>query len=160
MAASKWNEGDIGVLFRRVADSRPAVFQLAYKGEIESLPLATAFFPYRARQKRQPTMYIYEIAFTTSYHEMFSLFCHELGHMLGLRHEFAQTDPIEQRMHSVLIGVKNERSIMNHLSAEIQESDYAGVRELYALEGKRYGGFKIRNVFPKEFVPPPIGLCW
>ncbi|KAI1655861.1 hypothetical protein F4813DRAFT_147127 [Daldinia decipiens] len=132
-AVEKWNKGRFGVRFKRVEDHEEAVFQLIYSaggGDV----LATAFFPNTASIGRR--LVVYEQAFievNDQYDLMTNLFCHELGHILGLRHERAQEK--ETSYPSVQWGDSNPLSIMNDdLTLDefcIHEKDYIQVKEFY-----------------------------
>lgn len=159
-AADAWNWGDFGVSFQRVPDDRPAVFQLSYSEEDGGDPrwLAQAFFPYRVRREKQPQLRVLPSAFEqANYNRIVNILCHELGHVLGLRHQFAQTDPRELHMSSVRIGEDDVSSVMNYFTDLsllcIQKSDFDGVREFYAFDGECYRGFMVEEVVPREFAP-------
>lgn len=89
---------------------------------------------------------------------MWQVFTHELGHVLGLRHEFA-LNPVnenpgqglvlrEAANGAVLVGDRNEYSVMNYRAEPpvIQESDVVSTREFYAQNYDADGN------------PPRIGL--
>ncbi|KAI2782180.1 hypothetical protein F4815DRAFT_463991 [Daldinia loculata] len=132
-AVEKWNKGRFGVRFKRVEDHEEAVFQLIYSAGGGDA-LATAFLPNTAPIGRR--LVIYEQAFIEvngRYDLMTNLFCHELGHILGLRHEHAQEK--EARYPSVQWGDSNPFSIMNDdLTLDefcIHENDYTEVKGFY-----------------------------
>ncbi|KAI1380025.1 hypothetical protein F4677DRAFT_302085 [Hypoxylon crocopeplum] len=158
-AANEWHKDDLGVQFRRVPDDKPAVFQLMYSSQAYSDDeVASAFFPSDPPAKRQ--LYVYGKAFSKDNHEwMTNAFCHELGHIIGLRHEFAQLH--ERDLPSKQLGKTNRLSIMNyfgHLSQfRIQDTDYDGVRRLYKLNKGEYHGYKLVDVKPTHYarISPP-----
>ncbi|KAI0173654.1 hypothetical protein GGR52DRAFT_398318 [Hypoxylon sp. FL1284] len=151
-AAREWNDGKFGVSFQKVEDNEPAVFRLEYKYKQHSL--AKAFFPNRTLQRTQPKLAVYPSAFEAEcYHNMVNVFRHELGRILGLRHEFAEEQ--EPRSTSVKFGDNNESSVMNYFDHpskwRIQKSDYEGVKAFYAFSGSRYRDFAIEDVIPTTF---------
>lgn len=76
---------------------------------------------------------------------MWQYFLHELGHVLGLRHEFAP-----QEGGAVQLGPRDPFSVMNYRSEPpmITESDIASTRKFYAIPGGNIG-----NVPLELFVP-------
>ncbi|OTA56808.1 hypothetical protein K449DRAFT_468104 [Hypoxylon sp. EC38] len=150
-AAEEWNKGDIGVRFKRVANNEPAVFQLVYSDSRTQPYFAYSFFPGDSPKERR--LCVHNSLFTTVQGNdgwLTNIFCHELGHILGLRHVFAH----QRELHkpSVQLGKENDSSVMNYFNdlgnMRIQESDYAEVREFYKCQGK-HGEFKIVNVAPE-----------
>ncbi|KAI8965261.1 hypothetical protein F5Y11DRAFT_344704 [Daldinia sp. FL1419] len=129
-AAAKWNEGKIGVTFKEVEDDQPALIRLTYKFFSREKPtlMAEAFFPGSLGDQR---LYVYELSFRvvgSDLNSMAGVLCHELGHILGLRHEFAQEAEAERLYPSYLLGQRNGSSIMNYFEKvsdyRIQEDDY------------------------------------
>ncbi|MCJ1425707.1 hypothetical protein MMC29_003607 [Sticta canariensis] len=115
--------------------------------------LAQAFFP---NTEDLNTVFVYKRAYdpdTVNYQA--NIFSHELGHALGLRHEFA---PQETNEKSVLFGQLNPFSVMSYnFPPNIQESDKEGIRALYQLSdssvisgGSNSGGIQ----FPVVRVKP------
>ncbi|KAF4502892.1 metallopeptidase, catalytic domain containing protein [Fusarium agapanthi] len=147
-AAQRWNDSLIPVNFRPAGLGEHATFVLKYGKRAGNVSvLASAFLP----DHFDPTMYIYPRAFTTPYlRDMDKVFQHELGHVLGLRHEFAATS----ETHSVQIGCSNSLSVMNYhsdLNFGIQPSDVEGLEALYKLKsGQFFKGFKVEVVDPEQ----------
>ncbi|KAI1140647.1 Metalloprotease [Hypoxylon sp. FL0543] len=148
-AGGEWNRADIGVKFERVADDEPAVFQLVYATSEEDC-LASAFFPGAKLEARQ--LVVYEKAFEECYYRwMTNLFCHELGHILGLRHEFAPER--EKSCPCVVWGSRNASSVMNYFGSDLrrmrlQRTDYGELREFYRCDATEYRSFPIVDVDP------------
>lgn len=84
-------------------------------------------------------MVVYQSQFDTRYktrNRIYNTMLHEIGHVLGLRHEFAQEeeDRLEpsRKYESILFGIKNPRFVMAYYPAqEIQDSDVDAVRRAY-----------------------------
>lgn len=155
-AASLWNERKIGVQFKEVANHEPATFRLVYDHQqLQDDLLANAFLPNEV-QTGKPRLTVYPLAFCKErdyYNYLTNVFCHELGHVLGLRHEFKESfDP------SVRWGKENGSSVMNYFvhpsEFSIQRTDYKDLRRFYASKGTQYKGFSIVDVDPAYFVPP------
>jgi hypothetical protein len=142
-AAEEWNSTNVGVTFKWVPKLDDATFVLAYGGQ-KSTVLASAFFPSDTTQLE--TLYVYQYGFDkakktskrgtfTNYEIMKNVFLHELGHVLGLRHEFAMTpDPDTGKMEggAIVIGSANSESVMSYVfPPEIQESDIRDTRYFY-----------------------------
>lgn len=153
-AAEEWNKGDFGVRFKRVEDHEPAVFQLVYSASYRRDPtrLAQAFFPGDPPEEQQ--LCVYESSFNKesgNWDYMANMLCHELGHVLGLRHEFA---PNEEHPF-VQLGKNNRSSIMNYFESpsewHIQETDYHDVRRFYRSCANEYGGCVIVDEKPRPF---------
>lgn len=137
-AAKKWNAAKVGVTFKWVPDLEDAAFVLAYGGQLDGV-FARAFFPSGSELQ---TMYVYQHCFDkkeetyprgtfSNYGMMMNVFLHELGHVLGLRHEFA-LDPSNFEGGAILIGSANEESVMNYVfPPELQESDIRDTRYFY-----------------------------
>ncbi|KAL5354911.1 hypothetical protein ACLOAV_001002 [Pseudogymnoascus australis] len=85
-AAKEWNNHNVGVTFEWVDDIEEACFVLQYGGELGRV-IASAFFPNDALLN---AVNVYSYAFeSTQVGILKNVFLHELGHVLGLRHEFA-----------------------------------------------------------------------
>ncbi|KAI1766751.1 hypothetical protein GGR53DRAFT_485033 [Hypoxylon sp. FL1150] len=159
-AANAWNQGQLGVVFRKVSRNKPAVFQLVYSNTNggRSDWLAESFFPNETLEEQQPQLYVFWPAFHPHhYHNMFNVFCHELGHILGARHGHARTDEEEAKISSVEIGDYDASSVMNYRDdlslTRIQKSDHDSVRGFYALDCEYYDNFRVKTINPREFDP-------
>ena len=164
-AAGEWNTVlPEAVRFKLVDSNSPVVFQLRHGGsglsfDRRTVMLARSFFPSGIpmpcshvsndsrtasylEEPRQPmhaeTLHldVYSECFKRPYHDcMFNVFCHELGHILGLRHEFAGRE--ETRWHSERIGPDDSTSVMEYYENDwsqcrINDNDRAGLRQFYA----------------------------
>ena len=80
---------------------------------------------------------------------MANILCHEIGHILGLRHEFAAT---KEKEPSVLWGLANPESVMNYfhhpLEMAVQESDVMLVNDFYFYFGETLERLPIDKIRP------------
>ncbi|RFN43883.1 putative matrix metalloproteinase-11 protein [Fusarium flagelliforme] len=159
VAAQAWNDANIGVTFEWVPEAKDATFVLTHGGAMGSV-LAEAFFP---NSQDLNYVFVYSYAFTKDWKKsMSNVFAHELGHVLGLRHEFAIGD-VRDRMtasregkDAVRIDAPNEKSVMNYRAEppEIQQSDIDSTRKFYSMtedaagELPQIGGTKIIDYTP------------
>lgn len=151
-AARQWNRGNVGVQFQKVADGEKAVFQLEYSiiDEGNRTRLAHAFMP--GPQWSLQKFWVYKLAFNKDCcSSMTNIFCHELGHILGLRHEFSLER--ENTCSSVQWGPRNSLSIMSHYSKSLhmEETDISELKRFYEFRGKEYKDFDIIDLDPQYF---------
>jgi hypothetical protein len=140
-AAEKWNSLKVGVKFHYVSHLDDAAFVLAYGGDGGST-LAKGFFP---NSNDLNTVFVYQRAFQAGMaNNMTNIFLHELGHVLGLRHEFAA-----QEGGAIQWGSNNPLSVMSYnFPPQIQESDKKDARSFYDFRGTSMGGYRIQDVIP------------
>ncbi|KAK0672542.1 hypothetical protein QBC41DRAFT_380442 [Cercophora samala] len=138
LACTKWNDLAVGVTFEWVKETKDATFALCHGGDSGGT-LASAFFP---NANDLNMMLVYNPAFSMPRWKanLWKVFTHELGHVLGLRHEFAldvnpETGKVFEAAKSVQLGPRNELSVMNYSRSppEIQPSDVESTRAFYAL---------------------------
>ncbi|KAG7285412.1 hypothetical protein NEMBOFW57_010039 [Staphylotrichum longicolle] len=148
-AAQDWTNRHVGVQFRLVEQGERAVFALKYRDfRAPSQFLAESFFP----DFKYRIMYVFRVAFHREYRRyMANVFRHELGHVLGLRHEGAAIH--EPEVPSVELGLGNGLSIMNYFTDvsnihPIHESDVLAVRKLCSLNEETFDGFEVVTVDP------------
>lgn len=109
--------------------------------------LASAFFPDAGRHE----LFIYPKMFTQIRREQVETLAHEIGHIFGLRHFFAQIS--EGQWASVVFGEHSKFSIMNYgEDSTLTEFDKSDLKRLYELvwsgELTEINGTPIRLVRP------------
>lgn len=88
--------------------------------------LASAFFPDAGRHE----LVIYPKMFSQSYKEQVDTIIHEIGHIFGLRHFFANIS--ETQWPSEIFGTHSKFSIMNYGElSELTDSDKDDLKRLY-----------------------------
>lgn len=109
--------------------------------------LASAFFPDSGRHHLQ----MYPRLFTQARREQVDTFIHEIGHIFGLRHFFANIS--ESAWPSEIFGTHSKFSIMNYGTlSELTSADKDDLRRLYQLT---WAGWLTQiNGTPIRFVRP------
>ncbi|RDW79119.1 uncharacterized protein DSM5745_05971 [Aspergillus mulundensis] len=135
-AANEWNALDLGIHFAWVEKIDDAAFVLSFAEQRSEGVLAEAFFPSDVDLQ---TLNVYPAAFrpgTVQY--LRNIFLHELGHVLGLRHEFAPER--ERSAKSVQVGPRNPTSVMGYeFPPRLQASDIDSTKAFYQFSGKELG---------------------
>ncbi|KAL6794422.1 hypothetical protein J3E68DRAFT_427895 [Trichoderma sp. SZMC 28012] len=142
-ATGMWN--DIGVSFKQVARNDPATFAVIYENRNRNA-YACSFFPNELSRE----LIIYPPSLqTTNY--LSNILAHEVGHILGLRHEFAHER--EEEYPSALFGSENADSIMNYFDhperLQVREQDLEELERFYAYDKVKYGKLSILDVHPE-----------
>ncbi|KAK3345863.1 hypothetical protein B0T25DRAFT_265166 [Lasiosphaeria hispida] len=145
-AITAWRE--IDVTFRQVPSSEPSTFTFQYGGAGSNGDLAVAFLPHEYPRKRN--VVVYDNLLAKEYRPYaVNVLSHELGHLLGLRHEF-QT-PVEIQHPSVQIGHDNSASVMNYFPdlslMVVGDRDIEETKILYSLP-RSYKGWTVKVVKP------------
>jgi Metallo-peptidase family M12B Reprolysin-like len=87
--------------------------------------LARAFFPDAGRHE----LVLYPMLFNQSPREQVETLIHEIGHIFGLRHFFAQ---VREKRPSVVYGTHSRFSIMNYgADSRLTDADRDDLRQLY-----------------------------
>ena len=115
--------------------------------DLNGCVLASAFFP----DAGQHQLKIYPQMFAQSRKEQIDTLAHEIGHVFGLRHFFA--DVKETAWPSEVFGTHSPFSIMNYGSqSELTDADRADLKRLY--QSAWSGELKHINGTPIRFVKP------
>ncbi|PRY11886.1 reprolysin-like metallo-peptidase family M12B [Pontibacter ummariensis] len=126
-------------------------FEVVMRSADECTPLgcalASAFFPDSGRHE----FVLYPKLFTQSRKEQIETIIHEVGHVFGLRHFFANVS--ETRWKSEIFGTHNKFSIMNYGKlSELTEDDKKDLKQLYQLAWS--GALTEINGTPIRFMKP------
>lgn len=115
--------------------------------DINGCVLASAFFPGGGQQK----LTIYPTMFSQDREEQIETLVHEIGHIFGLRHFFAQLK--EAAAPSLLFGAQSNFTIMNYgPDSKLTEADKTDLKKLYQLAWS--GQLTHINGTPVKFVKP------
>jgi hypothetical protein len=122
-----WGEA-VPVRFSRQEDNTD--FEIVVRSnddcDINGCVLASAFFPDSGRHQ----LVVYPQMFGQSEDEQIETMCHELGHVFGLRHFFAQVT--ESDIPSELFGVHEKFTVMNYgPNSMLTDNDRADLIRLY-----------------------------
>jgi hypothetical protein len=147
-AILSWGDAaPIGFAQRHDAWDFEIVVRNADDCDINGCVLASAFFPDAGRHQ----LVIYPQMFTQSKKEQIETLVHEIGHIFGLRHFFAQVE--ESAWPSAIFGEHNKFSIMNYGEASmLTDADRADLKKLYQLAWA--GELAAINGTPIRFVKP------
>jgi len=134
-ATQAWNEAMGGrVKFKYVSKLSDAAFEVRYETGGRKGLLARAFFPIHYNRDLN-FLKIYRSSFDERYsrrYPLYNTFLHELGHILGLRHEFAHEKQNEMKAESIMFGINNSNSVMGYYAGQdIQPSDVIYIRKAY-----------------------------
>ena len=119
------------VQFKYTSIFNDACFQVLYGGENGNV-LASAFFPDDYRDILNE-LYVYQLQFEPEHKDTIAnTMAHEIGHVLGLRHEFAEAEDLKYNVESIFYGIRNPDSVMaNTQIPKIQPSDVKYTNEIY-----------------------------
>ncbi|KAH6838502.1 hypothetical protein B0I37DRAFT_387046 [Chaetomium sp. MPI-CAGE-AT-0009] len=143
-AAYEWTKKKVGVTFEWVTKIEDAAFVLEYGGQ-KGTVLAEAFFP---TQEPLSSLFVYKGAFTErTLPYVKNIFLHELGHVLGLRHEFALEE--ETEWWAARFGSVNPDSVMSYnFPPKIHDLDVVDTTKFYQYAEKKIGGKEIVDFEP------------
>ncbi|KAF3902067.1 hypothetical protein ABW21_db0200320 [Orbilia brochopaga] len=145
-----WAWGTIPVGFIRVLAKEDAFFSIIFSRQPPNgTTTIIAFFPNDPPEKRTITIYPFAFA-PVNRDALANMLCHELGHVLGLRHEFAA----EKELHepSRLWGDPNPESVMNYYTNPFEFAvhplDIKLLKTFYNDDRQDLDGFPIDIVWP------------
>lgn len=145
VAVNKWQ--NIGVTFKQVGRNDPATFVVTYQSGNPPV-YARAFLPNETLRE----LTVYEHTLQAAEY-LAGILSHELGHILGLRHEFAHRRDEGRDHRSVLVGRENPQSVMNYFDDpkdfQVQERDLEELRRFYEDDRVEYEGLAIRDIDPE-----------
>ncbi|KAJ5110375.1 hypothetical protein N7532_000910 [Penicillium argentinense] len=146
-AAMKWNSLSLGVKFKWVSRLEDAAFVLGYGGD-QGPTCARAFFP---NSNDINPIYVYKRAFEAGLiNNMDGFFLHELGHVLGLHHEFAPENPTHEG-RTLTFGTRNPKSVMGYTyPPRMQPSDEVSTKLFYEFAGTSIEGWPIQDWTPNN----------
>jgi hypothetical protein len=160
-AADEWNSLGLGISISKASSRATAHYELLYDGHPENMTdglYAEAFFPH---QKDQPLIVTNSALSAEQRGILKNVFLHELGHILGLRHEFAldtaaeqlQTGVQESPNGAVQFMTKNPASVMSYvIPPTMQQTDMEGAKAFYRLKPGEEGE-KIEGSVIVDFIP-------
>ena len=154
-AADEWGALNIGLTIAATTDQAQAHFYVKFfdPNDRRNATLASAFFPNEVSQD----VLVYKRALEPANLKILkNVFLHELGHVLGLRHEFAITGDAAKNLApetstpAVQFMESNYYSVMSYnFPPTIQQSDIDGVKAFYQLKN----GEMINGVPVTDYVP-------
>lgn len=139
-AADEWNALELGVHISGTTNKAEANFLVKYyKPKTNRRVLASAFFPNRVED-----VLVYDFTLVDPFWRgvLKNTFLHEIGHVLGLRHEFANDPDPENLGHpreskAILIGSINPHSVMSYDKVNnINELNIKDTKTFYELPNR------------------------
>jgi hypothetical protein len=158
-AVRAWSAKNIGIYFEETNNSARATFKVIYDGQLPLNDYAVAFFP----GDRNRVLRVGPRSFWPQYRQYISnVLCHELGHIIGLRHELWQFPPYPESIpacyfptipfnYESVLAVINYASVMNHRLAYdlsllvVSDRDGDETRRFYLQQDGPYGMYHIKN---------------
>ena len=155
-AADEWNALSFGVTISATTDQTKANFLVRYyKPAEDEGTLASAFFPNRVKDVRVYDKTLVEPDWRKA---LKNSFLHEIKHIIGLRHEFANDpNPAENNQPfedpAQRFGSVNPHSVMSYDDVNyINELDKRDVAAFYKLANRSL----INGVAITDYMPKPL----
>lgn len=138
---------NFGITVFQTTDKKEANFNLVYRDNPPGRPivLARTFFP----QQEDTDVVVFKYGMDAkSRYRLNNVFLHELGHVFGLRHEFAL---VKEGQVAKRFMNENKLSVMAYNKVPtVQESDREEIRAFYQLEnGADVDGSPVTDYVPQ-----------
>jgi hypothetical protein len=152
-ATNAWNSRKVGVTFANVTNVTEANFTVAHNKTSNGV-MASAYFPNADAGNK---VFIWKDGLSAEARpNLWKVLTHELGHVLGLRHEFTNDlfSPTRETRDGTQIFDRNPKSVMTYIfPPEIQDSDSTQLAAFYKLEaGKQFKWLGGTSTL-KDFIP-------
>jgi hypothetical protein len=150
-ACLAWSEMDIKISFERVMLESLATFRVIYCPKLDQMTFAEAFFPDQVHELR---LLRYGDLTIAHLDRLFHIMCHEIGHIIGIRHEFCFEDQELEPSLRFPSDDCNPDSVMNSRNAHdlshlvVSRRDGEDVRQFYELPA----GLQPNNSFIGNFL--------
>ncbi|KAL6801082.1 hypothetical protein GGI42DRAFT_343179 [Trichoderma sp. SZMC 28013] len=147
-AVSMWKGIGASFKYLEVDLNDSATFVVTYHCHGPRNIYASSFFP----DESPADLLVYKLGLSNAAY-LANILAHEIGHILGLRHEFADKNHKEGKiLRCVLFGKKNPRSIMNYHEdpgqLQVSEQDLRELKEFYECNEKSYERLPIYDYDP------------
>jgi hypothetical protein len=151
-AVADWRGTGVNINLEETQARQDATFVVVYDKDLDAKTYAEAFFP----GDRERILRIGRRMFQPRYIKHTSnVLCHELGHVLGLRHVFWQKLEEESNVRNFPTDDLDELSIMNNERVRdlsllvLSDLDRKHIRDLYNLQAGPQKDFIIEDYLPK-----------
>ncbi|KAL7791751.1 hypothetical protein V8C43DRAFT_283862 [Trichoderma afarasin] len=160
-AISMWKGIGASFKYLEVDNSDSATFVVTYHCHGPRNIYASSFFP----DESPGDLLVYKLGLSHAAY-LANILAHEIGHILGLRHEFADKNHKEGKiLRCVLFGKKNPRSIMNYHEdlgqLQVSEQDLRELKDFYECNKDSYERLPIYDYDPvlRKRVPREETRC-